>query len=419
MEAVEAFGGGKAALVDVATDGTGMRVACTRRGGALQVWDRDVATGAVTLTAQVGGDVAREAEGGAAVAAPAGGAPVGPPLAESLGRVVWAPAEHGAVVAAAEGGDVRLFAEEEAPRVSAGEEGTAPSSRPPRLWAAIGVLRACPEVTGASVLDIAFGPGHLGLLLAAVDDSGWVSVFRAPRVLDHRVWELHSRFRAFEGVGVPAAALCWCPRRQEYPFLAVSAGEAGEEVDMEIREAEDPGQGVARVLAGRVWACNFNEDRDWQAVADLRCTAGTSRGGNGNVSDGGSAGVGSARSDDDDDAGGSEEGRDVLCRSMAWSPRTGRKRELIAAAVGTGVQVWGFDLMLCNEETGLPEVQGVASFPACHDSLCRKVSWNAPGDTLASSGDDARIKLFMEDLEGGWECVQIFGTEDDDELEMG
>jgi len=319
------------------------------------------------------------------------------------------------VVAAAEGGDVRLFVEEEA----AAEEVAEGAGK--RRWSAIGVLGACPVKTGASVLDLAFGPGRLGLILAAADDAGWVSVFRAPQVLEWRKWELHSRFRAFEGTGSPAAALCWCPRAHAYPFLAVSAGEAGgEDEEMELGGAEDdPGQGAGRVLAGRVWACDFEgEGHAWHAVADLRCAAASAGSAGHSGADGGSGGsMGSARSGDEDSMDVEEGEGDSLCRSLAWSPSTGRKRELIAAAVGGGVHVWGFDLELCNEETGLPEVRGVADFPACHGALCRKVSWNAPGDTLASSGDDARIRLFMEDLEGGWECVQVMGTEDDADLE--
>ena len=93
---------------------------------------------------------------------------------------------------------------------------------------------------------------------------------------------------------------------------------------------------------------------------------------------------------------------------MAWAPktRTGDTDDVVAVALGADVGLFRVDTMDLVGAASLGAVGGVASLEATlsHPAVVRVCDWNAVGDTLATSAEDGRVRLWAANVATGtWE----------------
>ena len=94
--------------------------------------------------------------------------------------------------------------------------------------------------------------------------------------------------------------------------------------------------------------------------------------------------------------------------ALAWAPktRTGDTDDVVAVALGADVGLFRVDTMGLVGAASLGAAGGVASLEATlsHPAVVRVCDWNAVGDTLATSAEDGRVRLWAANVATGtWE----------------
>jgi nucleoporin SEH1 len=191
------------------------------------------------------------------------------------------------------------------------------------------------------VLDIAFGPKHLGLKLATSSGDGSVRVYEAVDVMNLMHWPLVDEFvAAGSGMG-NVSSLSWSQSQFGPPSLAV-----GSERRLQLWRYSD---------AQRKWIMAEPAGPE-QALMELPIN------------------------------------------DVAWAPNLGRSYELIAtASQDRAVRIWKVTQSLGRE------VFEKVFESRDHKSEVWHVEWNVTGTVLASSGDDAVVRLWVKDpFTGEW-----------------
>jgi protein transport protein SEC13 len=85
-------------------------------------------------------------------------------------------------------------------------------------------------------------------------------------------------------------------------------------------------------------------------------------------------------------------------RDVAWAPNIGLPSSTIASCSQDGtVVIWSQD--------GTSAAWSKKVLPKFADVVWR-VSWSITGNILAVSGDDNKVTLWKESLDGEWKCIQ-------------
>ena len=94
--------------------------------------------------------------------------------------------------------------------------------------------------------------------------------------------------------------------------------------------------------------------------------------------------------------------------ALAWAPKTraGDLHDVVAVALGADVGLFRVDTMGLGGDASLGDAGGVSSLEATlsHPAVVRVCDWNAVGDTLATSAEDGRVRLWAANVAtGAWE----------------
>eukprot|EP00898_Chlorokybus_atmophyticus_P003679 jgi/Chlat1/4311/Chrsp29S04474 len=212
---------------------------------------------------------------------------------------------------------------------------------PQHHWKLIAVL----QDSRKAVVDAAFAPAQLGCWLATASSDGWVRVYKPTDVLDIQKWRLQQQFEACPSGS--CTSLSWRPTLTPGlpPMLAVGCSDG----------------------TATMWGFKAPLGR-WLLLTTLT-------------------------------------GHPAQVTSISWAPNMGRSLELIAVASGESVHLWQVQL----DRRTLTEAklhvtakhEQIAVFDD-HHSKVWKVEWNFVGNTLASSGEDGQIRLWVANVLGEW-----------------
>ncbi len=231
------------------------------------------------------------------------------------------------------------------------------------------VLKATLTEARKGVNCVEFAPRHNGLRLATGSADGQVRIYEAIDVMSLNHWPMSQSFEADAAVSseLGVTALSWNGGRFEAPMLVVGGS------------------------SGRVTIWRWNESkRQWGADYELV-----------------------------------PHGRGVL--DVSWAPNVGRSYHLIASAGKDGVcRIHRLKRTTANVTAGQggkdanEKTSTVDEVVLAHESAQEldlsggqeggndvwRLSWNATGTVLSTSGDDGRARLWKADWEGHFKVIE-------------
>lgn len=217
----------------------------------------------------------------------------------------------------------------------------------------------CKSFDGSSsqvqVLDIEFGVFLNSLKLIAAYSDGLVKVYELPDPLELKNWQLQAEFQnvidsvtKFGKVVSLSASISWNPQKGEQQ----SSFAIGFNSDIPLLNST------------KVWEFDLDHQR-WLPVAEL------------------------ALSDEKGDA----------VYTVSWAPNIGRPYEMIATATCKGITIWHVGLN--PDQDGRLSVEKVALLSG-HEGGAWQMEWDMSGMTLATTGDDGKVRLWQSNLNGVW-----------------
>jgi len=266
----------------------------------------------------------------------------------SIWRVGWAHPEYGQVLASCSFDHTAKIWEEQ-------EGATADGFK--SQW----VERATMSDSKKSVTGIAFAPRHLGLRLATCDEDGQIRIYEAMDVMNLSSWSQLEDFKLTKG---NCKCLSWNPARGSN-MLAIGCGTASGTNNLQLWE----------LGSSKHWAPVLED------LGSLGCTV----------------------------------------HDVAFAPTMGRTYYLLAAACSDKkVRIWKITSLSVNTTTSgaVPRTQydyeeeEMLPFGEAQTGNVLRVSWNVTGTTLATSGDDNTVMLWMKRDKGQWECIGSAFSED-------
>lgn len=209
------------------------------------------------------------------------------------------------------------------------------------------VERATMSDSKKVVTGLAFAPQHLGLRLATCALDGQVRIYEAMDVMNLSSWSQLEDFKISKGNG-NCQCLSWNPSRKSN-MLAIGCGSTS-------------GNNL------QIW--ELGSSKHWVPV----------------IEDLGSLTCG--------------------IQDVAFAPTMGRSYFLLAAACSDKcVRIWKITPL---NTSNAPRAQYEAEDVFCSNiqsGNVLRVSWNVTGTTLATSGDDNSVMLWMSNQMGEWECI--------------
>ncbi|KAL3313691.1 Nucleoporin SEH1 [Cichlidogyrus casuarinus] len=224
-----------------------------------------------------------------------------------------------------------------------------------------------------SVIDIEFAPRHLGLQLACIDVGGFLRIYEAHDVMNLSQWTLQFDSRT----GKPGSCLSWSLSRLDTPLIAIGSSDsevgAAPSTTTQLVTHSVPASSSLGTLT--IYECGPNNQ--WNRVENFHTI-------------------------------------DRTVYDVAFAPHMGQSFQQLAIATSTDLVI--LRIKPCSK-SGVYErssfgIFKMASFKE-HNGRVWRVSWNATGSVLASSGDDGCVRLWQTNYLGHWHaisCVQPSGA---------
>jgi len=226
-----------------------------------------------------------------------------------------------------------------------------------------------------SVCDIEFAPKHLGLKLATCSEDGHVRIYEAMDVMNLGSWSLLEDFKAKQDDPkakgkIKCTCVSWNPSRSHVPMVAVGC-------------SPPPGHELLPTNGVQVW--QMQDPRRWTLVKLIE--------------------------------GGRVAGP---IHDVAFAPNLGRSYHTLAIASQKGLHIWKITPIPSQDGGAMDEYHVDECFKDDHiKQQVWRVSWNVTGTTLASSGNDGKVRLWRQaqdklitGQEWDWQCApDVHGTE--------
>lgn len=263
----------------------------------------------------------------------------------TIWRVDWAHPEFGQVIAACSFDRTASIWEESVSEVSPGVLS--------HEWSQKGNL----VDSRTAIKDIEFAPKHLGLQLATCTSDGMIRIYEAPDVINLSQWVLQDQIET----RVSCCCLTWNTSVQRVNNAMIAVG------------SDDYSESNGKVLVFEYNAVK----REWHQVYTIK---------------------------------------DVQepVNDLKFSPDVGRTYHILAVA-SNNLQLYKMETKLLNDNDEINEnsppgesvelnVDKIVTLRG-HDCNVLRLSWNALGTVLTSSGDDGKVLMWMTNYLGIWRSV--------------